>query len=198
MVAAADERRGQRVGCSYSATRRSTSASETSADPPHQVAHAVAVDRVAEAELGLDLVALGHGHLPHVVAEAGDLSGLRSSAQAGGGPHPGAPDGPAPRRPASGRRPPCRGSCRSRVQMKPNSRSPWAAWLRFMKSMSMVDQGKSRLYCVCRWTNGFCRPSARRSTSWPARRCASSRIKPAQSARRVGLAADFEDRLAAW
>ena len=44
-----------------------------------------------------------------------------------------------------------------RVQMKPNSRSPWAAWLRFMKSMSIVDQGRSRLNCVCRWTNGFCR-----------------------------------------
>ena len=46
--------------------------------------------------------------------------------------------------------------------MNPNSRSPWAAWLRFMKSMSMSAQGISRLYWVWRWRNGFassCRPA---------------------------------------
>ena len=39
--------------------------------------------------------------------------------------------------------------------MNANSRSPCAAWFRFMKSMSMSDQGRSRLNCVCRWTNGL-------------------------------------------
>ena len=39
--------------------------------------------------------------------------------------------------------------------MNPNSRSPWAAWLRFMKSMSMSAQGISRLYCVWRCRNGL-------------------------------------------
>ena len=43
-----------------------------------------------------------------------------------------------------------------RVQTMPNSRSPWAAWFRFMKSMSIVAQGRSRLNCVCRWASGFC------------------------------------------
>ena len=36
-----------------------------------------------------------------------------------------------------------------------NSRSPWAAWLRFMKSMSMVDHGSSRLAWVCRCSIGL-------------------------------------------
>ena len=36
--------------------------------------------------------------------------------------------------------------------MKANSRSPWADWCRFMKSMSISDHGRSRLNCVCRWT----------------------------------------------
>ena len=39
--------------------------------------------------------------------------------------------------------------------MNPNSRSPWAAWFRFMKSMSMSAQGISRLYCVWRCRNGL-------------------------------------------
>ncbi len=46
---------------------------------------------------------------------------------------------------------------RIRVLIKPNSRPPWADWLRFMKSMSMADHGISLLNCVCRCTNGFCR-----------------------------------------
>ena len=40
--------------------------------------------------------------------------------------------------------------------MNPNSRSPWADWFRFMKSMSISDQGRSRLNCVCRCRSGFC------------------------------------------
>ncbi len=39
--------------------------------------------------------------------------------------------------------------------MNPNSRPPWALWFRFMKSMSIPDQGISRLNWVCRWANGF-------------------------------------------
>ena len=39
--------------------------------------------------------------------------------------------------------------------MNPASRSPWAAWLRFMKSISIDDQGRSRLNWVCRWRKGF-------------------------------------------
>ena len=42
-----------------------------------------------------------------------------------------------------------------RVWMNPASRSPWAAWLRFMKSMSISPHGRSRLNCVWRWTNGL-------------------------------------------
>jgi hypothetical protein len=49
-----------------------------------QVAHAEAVDRIAELDLGLDLVALGHGHLAHVVAEAGDLQTARFVPSEGG------------------------------------------------------------------------------------------------------------------
>jgi hypothetical protein len=44
---------------------------------------------------------------------------------------------------------------RRRLQMNPNSRSPWAAWFRFMKSMSMVAHGRSRLNWVWRWTKGL-------------------------------------------
>lgn len=42
----------------------------------------------------------------------------------------------------------------SRVWTNPNSRSPWAAWLRFMKSMSISDQGSSTLAWVCRCSSG--------------------------------------------
>jgi len=44
---------------------------------------------------------------------------------------------------------------RIRLQMNPNSRQPCADWFRFMKSMSIVDQGMSRLNCVCRCANGL-------------------------------------------
>ena len=46
-----------------------------------------------------------------------------------------------------------------RVCTKPNSRSPCAAWLRFMKSMSMDSHGMSRCHWVCRCRNGFCSAS---------------------------------------
>src|SRR5689334_8259160 len=39
--------------------------------------------------------------------------------------------------------------------MKPNSRSPWADWLRFIKFISISDQGISRLNWVCKCKNGF-------------------------------------------
>ena len=39
--------------------------------------------------------------------------------------------------------------------MNPNSRSPWAAWFRFMKSMSISPQGRSRLNWVWRWSSGL-------------------------------------------
>ena len=42
-----------------------------------------------------------------------------------------------------------------RVWTNANSRSPWAAWFRFMKSMSMVDHGSDSLACVCRWSSGL-------------------------------------------
>ena len=42
-----------------------------------------------------------------------------------------------------------------RVKICPNSRSPWAAWFSFMKSISIVSYGISRLNCVWRWSNGF-------------------------------------------
>ena len=42
-----------------------------------------------------------------------------------------------------------------RVKICPNSRSPWAAWFSFMKSISMVSYGISRLNCVWRGSNGF-------------------------------------------
>ena len=50
---------------------------------------------------------------------------------------------------------------RIRVTMCPNSRSPWADWFRFIKSMSIVSQGISLLNCVWKCSNGFfssCKP----------------------------------------
>ena len=57
-------------------------------DSLDQFADAVAVDFHAQADLGLDLVAFGHGHLPHVVAKPGNLQ-IPHFAQARGRPHPG-------------------------------------------------------------------------------------------------------------
>ena len=44
---------------------------------------------------------------------------------------------------------------RRRVSMNPYSRSPWAAWLRFMKSMSIVAQGRAASAWVCRCSSGL-------------------------------------------
>ena len=41
--------------------------------------------------------------------------------------------------------------------MKPCSRSPWAAWFRFMKSMSISSLGISLLYWVAKWHQGLFR-----------------------------------------
>src|SRR6185312_12504252 len=46
--------------------------------------------------------------------------------------------------------------------MYPNSRSPWAAWFRFMKSMSISAQGSTSLAWVCSCNRGL------RSASMPA------------------------------
>ena len=56
---------------SYSATSASTSRVGDRVDGGDQVVDAVGVDRDAEAQLRLDLVALGHRDVAHVVAEAG-------------------------------------------------------------------------------------------------------------------------------
>ena len=48
-----------------------------------------------------------------------------------------------------------RGRCK-RAWICPCSRSPCAAWLRFMKSISMVSQGRAELAWVCRCKIGTC------------------------------------------
>ena len=53
----------------------------------HQTAHRPGVHLPAQLHLGLHLVALGHGNLPHVVAEAHDLQFL-ADGHAHGGAHP--------------------------------------------------------------------------------------------------------------
>ena len=145
--------------------RRRTAAAE--------IADAVAVDREAERHLGRHLVAFGDRDLAHVVAEARELRALpvvpRRAPRA-----PRRRRDPAPRGRSSGRRRPCARS-RMRVWMNPASRSPCAAWFRFMKSMSMRSHGRSRLNCVCRWHERLLqRASVRRSTSSTARTCAST------------------------
>ena len=77
-------------------TRASTSRVGDRVDDRDQVVDAVGVDRDAEAQLGLDLVALGDGDVAHVVAEAGQPQ----RAQRGRAPARRAPRRrPAPRRP---------------------------------------------------------------------------------------------------
>ena len=60
----------------------------------HKIGHAVGVDREAEPQLGVDLVAFGDGDVAHVVAEAGHPQ-RPGGAPAGRGPRP----GPDPVRP---------------------------------------------------------------------------------------------------
>ena len=116
--------------------RSATAASPTVVDPVDEVADAVAVDRKAELHLGRDLVALGHRHFAHVVAEAGRTSRPCQSCHA---------PPPASRRrfalapPASCQKPDHHLAVQPQAGvMKPGSRSPCAAWFRFMKSMSIV------------------------------------------------------------
>ncbi len=104
------------------------------------------------------LSALGHRDEAHVVDR---------SARASGRARPRAPPPRAARYRARcaarvGRMPddrPCAATPR-RVWMYPNSRSPCAAWFRFMKSKSMSAQGSSTLACVCRCASGFCSASS--------------------------------------
>jgi hypothetical protein len=42
-----------------------------------------------------------------------------------------------------------------RVCTEANSRSPWAAWFKFMKSMSIDDHGSERFAWVCRCSIGL-------------------------------------------
>ena len=66
--------------------------------------------------------------------------------------------------------------------MKPNSRSPWADWFRFMKSMSISAQGRSRLNCVCRWSSGFCRAASPAIHIFAGEKVCIHAITPMQSA----------------
>ena len=56
-------------------------------DAPRQLVDAIPVDFHAQADLRLDLVALGNGHLAHVVAQAGHLQ-IAEFASSCGRPHP--------------------------------------------------------------------------------------------------------------
>ena len=122
-------------------------------DRSHQVIDAVAIDRDAEPDLDLGLVALRDRDLAHVVAEPADLEPARLGG-AGRRACPLARDARSPRDPASDPRW-WSVAMRSRVSTNPNSRSPCADWLRFMKSMSISAQGRSRFACVWRWTSGL-------------------------------------------
>ena len=107
-----------------------------------QIADAETVHGHAESNLGRDLVAFGHGHVSHVVAEAGDpqVPGFRR-------PHAARVHVPIFCWTAASCQCPAtvlRGQPR-RASMWANSRSPWAAWFRFMKSMSISVHGRSRL-----------------------------------------------------
>ena len=108
-------------------------------DEGDEVADAERVDAEAQPALRLHLVALGDRDVAHVVAEAGDPASLPVALG-------------RTRRASSRRSAACTSgsvqcptttvrSSRIRAAMNPNSRSPCAAWLRFMKSMSMPSHG---------------------------------------------------------
>ena len=65
--------------------------------------------------------------------------------------------------------------------MNPNSRSPWAAWFRFMKSMSIVPHGMSRLNCVWRCANGFCSAVSPAIHIFAGEKVCIHRIRPTQA-----------------
>ena len=85
---------------------RPPSASGTARTASARSLDAVAVDRDAELDLGLDLVALGDRDLAHVVPEAGDPQVLRL-VPASTRPAPSSRSGRRPADPASGRRRSC-------------------------------------------------------------------------------------------
>ena len=82
-------------------------------------------------------------------------------------------------------------SSRMRLPMKPNSRSPCADWFRFMKSMSMSAHGISRLNCVWRCRNGFCRARRPRIHILAGEKVCIQVMRPTQSAGGVGLQAQL-------
>ena len=81
--------------------------------------------------------------------------------------------------------------------MNPNSRSPWADWFRFMKSMSISDQGSSRLNCVCRCSSGFCSAPRPPIHIFAGENVCIQAITPTQRLCGVRLEADLPDRLRA-
>ena len=107
-------------------------------------------------------------------------------------------------------------SRRSRAAMNPNSRSPWAAWWRFMKSMSMVAHGMWRWCCVWRCRNGLCRPcrpaihilagenvcihtmrptqAGSRSASWHSARMPAASVRTGLTTTRAGMPASGIER----
>ena len=144
-----------------------------------EVADAIGVGSEAEFHFGGDLVALGDRDLPHVVAEAAEFRALpvvpmrapRASRRR---------CGPEPPDRTNGRPRLCAAS-RMRVWMKPASRSPCADWFRFMKSMSIVSQGRSRPNWVWRCTNGFCSAFSPRTHIFEGENVCIQRMRPAQS-----------------
>lgn len=119
----------------------------------YRIADRVVVHLIAELNMGLNLVAFGDGHVAHVVAKAGNLE-VAAVVNGGGDPHPvanllsGLLILPVTHHHGAG--------SRRRAPMKPNSRPPWAVWFRFMKSMSISLQGRSRLNWVWNCSRGFC------------------------------------------
>ena len=80
--------------------------------------------------------------------------------------------------------------------MNPNSRSPWADWFRFMKSMSIVGPREVAVELRVQVDQRLVeRRSARRSTSWPARTCASRRSRRRRSSAASASRQHAGDRL---
>ena len=91
---------------SYSPTNASTSASVAASTSGDEFVDAVGVDRDAEAQLSLDLVAFGHRNITHVVAEPRELQ--RPNARpADAPPVPTSPIRAEPADRTRGRRPSC-------------------------------------------------------------------------------------------
>nr|BFE71292.1 hypothetical protein GCM10020092_045930 [Actinoplanes digitatis] len=86
-LAAAGQRRVQHVRVRVLRDQRVDLAVRHRVDDGDQVVHPVRVDGDAEPQLGLDLVALGDRHVPHVVAEAREPQAAQAL-HAGRGPGP--------------------------------------------------------------------------------------------------------------